>query len=319
MTSITKESVVALVAVAASGFAFWLWREIIPLFNVGIAAHAGSFAAPIAALVVAASFFFIAAAFISTAWLRYTAAAVAVGAPFFLSPPPAEALPIVPASMLLAVFASRRMYTEHLLSLGFSASKIAKAGLPLFFTVASVIASWFYFQTMRDRHTAVSAIIPRPVTDLMIRVLSAPLKEATGLPEIRAELTVDELLTVSIRKELGRNGVALTPAGEQGMTELLAHQRDAFARQYGISLSGSERLGDVMHRAVIERLEDVLGPFVRFLPLVSTLAFFFAFKAFTFPLYIVSVAVAALLIRGMRRVTILKSVRRQIETERLTL
>ena len=74
-----------------------------------------------------------------------------------------------------------------------------------------------------------------------------------------------------------------------------------------------------MHRAVIERLEDVLGPFVQFLPLISALAFFFAFKAFTFPLYLVSVAATALLIRGLRMATIVRSAPRQITVERLTL
>lgn len=313
----TKEIVLALAAVLTGFFAFWLWKEVIPLFNADVTAHAGSFAAPIAALVIAAGFFFIAAIFISTGWLR--AASAAAGIPFFFSLPPASLLPLIAACLFLAMFASRRMHKEYLFSLDFSTAKIAKAGLPLFFTVVSVLASWFYFQTLQDQQKAASALIPRPVTDLIIRVLAEPLKEAAGLPDIRADMTIDEILSASIRKELGKGGVPLTQDGERGLTELLAHQRDAFAKQYGISLTGGERVGDAMHRAVIERLQAVLGPFVRFLPLISALAFFFAFKAFTFPLYLASIGCAALLIKALRMATIVKSEKRQIEVERLTL
>ncbi|MEK7541805.1 MAG: hypothetical protein AAB533_03085 [Patescibacteria group bacterium] len=292
-----------------------------PLFQSGALQNAASFAAPVAALVLTASFFLLAAVFIEAPWLRAGAASGAIGIPFFFSLPLISLLPFVAASVLLALFAARRMHKEYLLSLSFSTAKIAKAGLPLFFTAASILASWFYFQTMQmhDRHTATAVLIPRPVTDLLIRVLAQPLREATGLSEISADMTVDELLTASIRKELGKNGVSLTESGERGVTELLAHQRDAFARQYGITLDGSERLGEALHRAVIERLEQVLGPWVRFLPLVSALAFFFAFKTVTFPLYLVSVAGAALLIKALRTATIVKSERRQIEVERLAL
>lgn len=319
MNVMTKELVLGLLTVAAGFFSFWLWKETMPLFQAGVLTHAESFVAPIASLILAASLFMLASVLITRSRLRVAAAAATIGAPFLLAIPPLRAMPLIPIAVLLALFASRRMRKEHELSLGFSTAKIAKAGLPMFFTVASILAAWFYFQTMQDQQKAVAALIPRPITDLMIRVLAEPLKEATGLPEIRADMTVDELLAASIRKELGENGVTLTSDGERGVTELLAHQRDAFARQYGITLQGNERVGDVLHRAIIERLADVLGPFVTYLPLLSSLAFFFAFKAFTFPVYLISVAATALLIRLLRTATIVKSESRQITVERLTL
>lgn len=315
----TKEIILALTVAATSFFAFWLWKETMPLFQTGILANAESFAAPIGVLVLAASLFALSAALIASPWLRAAVAAGAVVAPFFLALPTPKAAPIIPISALLALFASRRMRKEHELSLGFSTAKIAKAGLPMFFTVASILVAWFYFQTIQDQQKAAAALIPRPVSDLIIRVLAGPLKETTGLAEIRADMTVDELLAASIRKELGENGVALSKDGERGVTQLLAHQRDALARQYGISLQGNERIGDALHRAVIERLEAVLGPFVQYLPFISTLTFFFAFKAFTFPLYLMSVAATALLIRFLRMATLVKSERREITVERLTL
>lgn len=318
--TITKEIIVSLATIATSFFSFWLWRETMPLLQSGVLSSAGSFVAPVITLIFAAGCFFVGALLIRHHGIRYGSAALAPMLPFFLSPlSPPHIFAFMSVSGLLAMFASRRMHREYEISLGFSTAKIAKAGLPLFFTAASILAAWFYFQTLQDQQKAASALIPRPITDLMIRVLAEPLKQATGLAEIRADMTVDELLAASIRKELGESGVTLSEDGERGITQLLAHQRDAFARQYGISLQGNERIGDALHRAVIERLEAVLGPFVAYLPLVSTLAFFFAFKAFTFPLYLLSVAMSALLIRLLKTATLVRSERRAIEVERLTL
>ena len=75
----------------------------------------------------------------------------------------------------------------------------------------------------------------------------------------------------------------------------------------------------MLNRAIIERLEDLLGPFVQYLPLLSAFAFFFAFKALTFPLYFMSVALTAGLIRALRMATIITIESQQIEVERLTL
>ncbi len=319
MTSFIKEAILAFLIVAAAIFAFWLWKETMPVLTAGILHNYQQFIAPIVALIAAASLFSMGAIFIDTKWLLYLASGVAVGAPFLLSSASTGAYVLLPGSILLTIFAARRIRKEHVLSIGFSTSKVLKAGLPLFFTAASLVASWFYLQTLTDQNKAVSALIPRPVSDLMIRVLAQPLKEATGLPDINPDITIDELLTMSVETQLEAQGVSLTAGTERGLSELLAHQRDQLARQYGIPLEGSERLGEVLNRAIIERLEDLLGPFVQYLPLLSAFAFFFAFKALTFPLYFMSVALTAGLIRALRMATIITIESQQIEVERLTL
>lgn len=319
MTSFKKESILAVLIVASALLSFWLWKETMPVLAAGILEHYNQFIAPIISLVIAASLFSLGAIFIDTKWLLYSAAGVAVGAPFLLSSASTGAYVLLPGSILLTVFAARRIRKEHVLSIGFSTSKILKAGLPLFFTAASLVASWFYLQTLTDQNKAVSALIPRPVSDLMIRVLAEPLKEATGLPEVSPDLTIDELLTMSVRAQLEEQGVSLTAGTERGLSELLAHQRDQLAKQYGIPLQGSERLGEVLNRAIISRLEDLLGPFVQYLPVVSAFAFFFAFKTLTFPLYFLSAAASAGLIRILRVATIITTRRQAIEVERLTL
>ena len=317
--ALTKEIVLAICTAAAGVLAFGLWKETLPVINVGILQNYTQFFAPTAALLAAASLFALGAILIDTKWLLYAASGTAVGAPFLLSSASATAAVMLPGSVLLAIFAARRIRKEHLLSLGFSASKILKAGLPLFFTISSLIVSVFYFATLDDPQKAASAVIPRPVSDLAIRVLAEPLKRATGLPEIDPNLTIDEILASSVRAEFQSRGAGLTPASERGLTELLAHQRDQLAKEYGIPLRGSERVGDVLNQAIIDRLQEILGPYAEFLPFISALAFFFAFKAFTFPLYFLTVFSTALLIKSLRALTIVKSETRQIEVQHLTL
>lgn len=314
-----KESILALAMTAAAVFAFWLWKETVPVLAAGILQDYVQFLLPSAALLVAASFFALGSILIDTKWLLYAAAGAAVGIPFLLSRASTGAAVLLLGNVLLTVFAARRIRKEHILSLGFSTSKILKAGLPLFFTVASISVSWFYLSTLEDHNKAASAILPRPVTDLMIRVLSGPLRESTGLPEISPDLTIDEVLTMSIRARLDSEGVSLGRSTEKGLTELLAHQRDELGKQYGIPLDGHERLGEVLNRAIIARLQDLLGPYVEYLPFISALAFFFAFKAFTFPLYFLSVALTAGLIQALRAVKMVTSRKQEIEVERLTL
>ncbi len=304
---------------AAGVFAFWLWKETVPVLAAGILQNYGQFLAPTAALLAAASFFALGAILIDTRWLLYGAGGAAVGIPLLLSRASASAAALFGASALLVVFAGRRIRKDHVLSLGFSTSKILKAGLPLFFTASSIVVSLFYFQTLEDQNKAASAILPRPVTDLMIRVLSGPIRESTGLPEISPDQTIDELLTLSIRARLQSEGVSLDSDAEKGLTQLLAHQRDQLGKQYGVRLEGDEHLGEVLNRAIIARLQDLLGPYVEYLPAISALAFFFAFKAFTFPLYFLSVASTAGLIRLLRWVKIVTSRKQEIEVERLTL
>lgn len=313
-----KEFILAFLSVASSVLAFWLWKETLPVINIGILQNYTQFFAPTAALIAAASLFAVSGMLIETAWLLYGASSVSVGAPFFFSTPSSSAGAALAGSVLLAVFAARHIRKEHLYSLGFSASKILKAGLPLFFTVSSLIVSVFYLATVADPQKAASAVIPRPVSDLAIRAFSGPLKEATGLAEIDPELTVDELLKVSVRVKFKTEGVSLSRGTERGLTEVLAHQRDQLAKQYGIELAGDERIGDVLNRAIVDRLREILGPYAEFLPFISALAFFFAFKAFTFPLYFLTILATVLLIKSLTALRIVKSETRQIEVEHLT-
>lgn len=319
MPALARESILAFVTAAVSVLAFWLWKETLPVINVGILQNYTQFFAPTAALLAAASLFALCAILIDTKWLLYAASAASAGGPILLSSASPTAASALAGSVSLAIFAARRIRKEHLLSLGFSTSKILKAGLPLFFTVASLIVSVFYFVGLDDPQKAASAVIPRTVSDLAIRAFSGPLKQATGFAEIDPDMTVDELLKAGVREKFKAEGVLLSRGTERGLTEVLAHQRDQLAKQYGIELTGNERIGDVLNRAIIDRLQEILGPYAEFLPFISALAFFFAFKAFTFPLYFLTVLVIHLLIKSLRALTIIKSETRQIEVEHLTL
>ena len=145
------------------------------------------------------------------------------------------------------------------------------------------------------------------------------MSDLQGVPKADSALTVDEYLAQNIEGQLKSQGVSVNKLAKNGVAELVAEQRNALAKRYGIQIKGGERLVDVLHRTITEKVQELLGPYARFLPFLSALAFFFALRTLIFFLYFIAVGLTALLIALLRRATIIKSEKRQIDVEHLTL
>ena len=314
-----KQSVLAVVATVAGIGALWAWQGAVLLIAAGSFKSYGGFIIPVGAVILAASLFSLASLFIESAWLLYAGTAVVPAAAFFLMP---QTLPMasgVAAAMLLAAFAGRRIRSEYALSIAFSTSKTLKAGLPVYFTAISLVIALFYYQQIAGRERPAENIIPRTAVDLSLRALSGAFSDLQGIPRTDSLITVDEFLAQNLEGQLKTQGVELGAANKKEIAALVAEQRNELARRYGISVRGGERLADVLHRTITEKVEELLGPYARFLPFLSALAFFFALRTLSFPLYFIVVALTALLIALLRRGNIIISEKRTIEVERLTL
>lgn len=298
---------------------FWFWLEAVPLIIAGEFRAYTSFIMPIAGLIFAASFFALAAIFIKSRRVIYPAAVIGMAAPYLLAPATNTVIGSLAASVLLIVFAVHRLRKEFTLSLGFSVSKTVKAGLPLYFTVASLIVSVFYLVSLPEEK-AVSALLPRSAFDVTLQSLSGPLKSLTGFPiTLRPEATVDETLFELARDQLKSRGIPVAQLPKTELGKILSAQRLELEKQYGIKLGGQEKIADVFYNALASRLAELPGPYRQYLPLASALAFFFAFKALTFPLYYVTLLILYFLIKLLVLTKILKTERQEITVERLTL
>ena len=313
-----KEIFLAALTVIIGTTVFWFWNDAMPLIVAGEFQNYVRFLFPVAGLVLSGSLFALTAFFVRNDALRYGAVLALAIIPFFFVPASATVLSILGASVFLLSFSAYRIKKEFFLSHGFSVSKISKTGVPLFFTVSSMIVAAFYL-TQIDEEKAVSALLPRSATQFLFRQLSPAASSLTGVPNISPATTVDDAINELVKNELARQGTDVSGLARQELSRLIAAQRQEFSKQYGFQLEGKERVLDLVYNAIFERAKELLGPYKTYLPYTSALIFFAAFKTFTVPLYYLTLAATFFLIKILVAVRILIKEKRTIEVERLTL
>lgn len=314
-----KQLILAILFSASSIGAAFLWHRAAPLIAAGESLGAGSFVPPVLALVAAATLFALHVLFVSRRGLLWFALASGVGAPYFFVPSDGIALGALAASVCLAAFGAWRMRNEATHALQFTFSKIAKFGLHLYLTAFALTVSIFFLNAL-DEERAIAFFLPRPVLSWALDQASGQL-ESVGAPPVRfnPEGTVDDFLRSYAAQELLQQGAGAEDVSEDQIRALAEQARADLAARYGISFRGDERASDVLHRVVAERIRDALGPYQTYLPVASGIAFFFAFKAFTYPLYFLALGAGFLLIKLLRAGSILVVEKRTIEVERLAL
>lgn len=319
MNKIGLKEVALCVAYACAAIgSFWLWRSTTQVIAEEAFRSYGQFIASISSLVLALSLFGIAAVFVEDSLLIYGSAALSIAVPFFFVPFNIITLAVMGLCVLLAMFVVRRIRKDMSLSRGFSIATMFKSGVPLFLTVWGIVISLFYLNDVQKKD-AIRAIFPRSAFDITIRALGGPLRSLTGSEKFPSEETVDEFLQGLIKKQLDEKDIQISQVPAKELHRLLLEQRNEIARSYGIKLTGSEKLGDVFYTTIIERMNDLLGPYRTYVPYASAVAFFLAFKTLSIFLYFIVMAVAFLLIKLMIIMGILTRRKEQIEIERLAL
>ncbi|TSC75259.1 MAG: hypothetical protein G01um101433_923 [Parcubacteria group bacterium Gr01-1014_33] len=315
-----KEVILAVLFVLAHAGTFFLWKQILPSVIAGDFAGYYRFIYPVVALAASAILFSLAAIFIRTALIMYPAAIVSAAVPYLLLPAENVVLGALGANILLVVFAVYRIRKEFLFSVGFGVSKILKLGLPFYFTSAALIVSVFYIYAI-DKKDVVAVFLPKPLLDFTLNHLLASqyIESLIGLPEISRDSTVNDIIDALISDQLKNQKVALSKVPAEELTKLRNLQREEMSRQFGTALKGDEKIGDVFYMMIAARVEDLLGPYKKYLPYAGGIAFFFAFKALTLPLYFVSLFLTFLLIKLLVFGKVIKTAIYQIEVEKLSL
>jgi len=320
-TTIIKEIILGVATVLVSGVTFWLWRtSAIPALAGGDVQSGLRFIAPAAGLAISAALFALAAMFIRDRRIIYGAAMIGAGIPYLLIDASNAVLLLLALSLGGTAFAVHKIRREFSLSVGFSVSKTVKSGLSLYFTVACLAISLFYSTTLNQKNS-LAAFLPKPAFDFTLyHFLNSRFAESiTGLPDVRRDITADELLDMLARRQLEQQGIPGVKISAADLARLHKVEHDEISRQYGITFRGNEKVQDIFYTVVAERADELMGPYRAYLPLVSSLAFFFALKALTLPVYLVSLVVIFLLIKGLLFAKILKRAHEQIDVERITL
>lgn len=313
-----KEVVLCVFYVGAVVGSFWFWRSSTAAIAQEVFNSYGQFIVSISSLVLAASLFGIVAIFVHTAWIIYPSVVVSIVVPFFFIPSSRVVLVVMVLCILLTLFALRRIRKDASMAWGFGVASMFKSGVPLFLTVFGIVISIFYLNDVQTKD-AIRAIFPRTAFNVTVRALGGPLRTLTGNEQFTPEQTVDDFFQGLVKKQLGDRGIHIDQVSGKELQRLLTQQRDEIGRSYGIKLKGNERIGDVFYTTIIERINDLLGPYRVYVPYASAVTFFLAFKTLSVFLYFVVIGVAFLLIRLMIMMEILTRKKEQIEVERLTL
>lgn len=313
-----KEAALGILASSAGVLIFWLWQRAMPLIMAGEFKDFFGFIAPILGLALASTLFGMAATWVTNPRFLYPILIAGLVLPLVFVEPKNMAVALAVLVAILASSAIFRTRKEYELSLGFSATKIFKTCLPLYFTIASLIIAAFYFSGL-DEEKAISSILPRSTLNFFLNRLSGPLTSELGLPHLSPDATVDEVLVDVVAGQLQAQGIGTDRLSKAELARAITTERQELSRQYGITLKGGEKVSDVFYNTITLRLQDLLGPYREYLPYVSAVAFFFAFKALTIPLYYVSLLMGILLIKILRAGKILRSEKKTIEIERFSL
>lgn len=314
-----KELTLAAVTVIISSITFWFWHARgIPLIVSGEFKQYTALLLPLGLLMVTASLFALSAFLIKTAWIRNGSTIFAIAIPYLFVPAGMTAVAALAVSALFAFSATYRIQQEISLSFGFNFSKTFWAGLPLYLTVASLTVTVYYFGTL-NQENAVSSLFPKSALVLVLNNFSRQIQSLTGLPEFSANSTVDQLLVAQLKSQLKSQGLSIAQLSQTEIAETVARERTEIGKQYNVTLKGNERIADVFYKTVTEKIQDLLGPYNKFLPFISALAFFFAFKALTIPLYYLALVLAYLLLKLMIKLGLVHKEMVKVEVERLSL
>lgn len=314
-----KEIILGAATLIVSVASFWLWFRAVPQIISGEFADVGIAVLPLIALGISAAFFSLSLIFIREIWMAYAVALGGIAIPyFFLS----ATLPVIfslAAALLFVFSAGFRIRIEYMLSLGFHLTKILKNGLPIYLTAASLVISTLFFASL-DEDRALSVLLPRSAFQTALPAILNYIIQPTGNAlEFSPNATVQEVLSVVIRDQLQKQGIPSARISQKELNSAISLQIGELEKSYGLKLTGKESASDVFYGLVNNQILTIVGPYRKYLPHVSALTFFFAFKVITIPLYYVVMAVLVVLIKISVAFKILKSEIVEMKVERLTL
>jgi len=313
----TKEIILGILTISLNIAVFWLWFGAMPIVRAGEFEHYMDLILPLGSLVVTASLFGLSAIFIKNGWIRYGTGMLSLSAPYLLIEAAPTIIALLIVSLILTALAIYQISKEYLLSVRFSLMKTLYTGIPLYFTVTAIILSVFFFSGL-DEKNAIVSLLPKSA----LTAFWGTIAQSFGLKyfaEITPDTTLDELLKSAVEEKLKSQGIDLSEVPKRELTGLIAEQRKLLAKEYGLTLTGKEKVIDILYAAITQKASSFLGPYERYLPMVSAIVFFFALKTITFPLYYLTLFLTYVLMKILIYAGVLTLQKQQIVVERLVL
>lgn len=314
-----KELTLGFVTLIVSVASFWLWFRAVPELINGEFHSIGLVALPPLGLGASAALFSLSMIFIKSSRLAYVTAFVSMLIPYFFLPATFYVILSLGATLLLTFSAAYRIRTEYMLSLGFHLTKILKSGLPVYLTASSLLIATFFFAGLNE-DLALGVLLPRPAMQAALPlIINFVIQPSGDAPKINPDATIREVLSLVIKNGLEQQGAASAKISAKELDAAVSMQITEFEKQFELKLSGKEKISDVFYGLITKQILTLAGPYRKYLPHVSALTFFLAFKVITIPLYYIVMAGLLVLIKISVALKILKSEIVEMKVERLTL
>lgn len=306
-----KELTLGTLTVAAGLANAYLWKGVI--FS-GRLQEAAGYTLPVAALLALAVFFALSSAFIRERWLRGATAVLAVLPSYLFLPASGAVLGAAAVSAGAAWYAADAIANEYAASSNFSARKIFRGGLPVFFTAVALVLAAFSYASREGQPPG--KLLPRQLFDAILPFFTGTIEPT--LPGYRADQTVDEFIVQANRQKVGGlvDVLNLLP---RVRNQLLERERQELGGRFGLELRGNERIGDVLYQAVSTQLERIVAPYRQYLPFAAAAAFFLAVKTLTLPVYWASLILVWAVVKLLLAAGILKKDILTVQVEKITL
>ena len=305
-----KEIALAVLTIAAGVANAYFWREIL---SAGEFKDATFYSLPVVMLFVFAVLFSLSSAFIQENFVRVATAALSLASGFLVVP----FQPVVLSGAILAAaggwYAARQISNEAEDSNHFSVRKILRGGLPIFFTAVALAIAVFYFSLIGGKTTG---FLPKGLFDAVVPLLEQPLQGI--LPGFRSDASVDQLILAFASQQLG-GGIDISELPASERQQLLNESRKALAEQLGTPISGDEKGIDVLYEAANAQIAKFAGPYRDYLPFIAAFGFFVAVKAFTLPVYWLTLILTAAAVKLLVTIGLLNRKTETVEVTKITL
>ena len=313
-----KEIILGTLTVIAGVMNAYLWRELIVR---GDWRAASVYSLPVVALFVFAILFALSASFIKHSFLRNSSAILAGAGGYLFIPHAPGVLALALLSALGAWYAADAIAAEYASASYFSARKIFRGGLPIFFTAAAVMLSVFYYVSASGEKNPV--LLPKAVFDVALPLLEQPLQGI--LPGFQPGASIDDLILTLAAKQSARIAgqagleadISKLPAGERD--KLVREGRRTLSEQLGLPLTGREKSGEVLYKAANIQITKFAGPYEKYFPLIAAAGFFIAIKSITLPIYWITLLLVFFVVKLLIATKILKEETETIQVKRITL
>lgn len=191
------------------------------------------------------------------------------------------------SGVIVALYAVWTKEQEEKSSLKILLKRTVGQSLKLFFTALALFLAFIYYGAVRSDPDPAKLLLPESIFTASLKILEGPLQGA--IPGFRAEATVGDLF------------------GPQ--------EREVFAQQFGLKLTGKEKISSVFYAISLARIKNYIGDYVEYFPFIAAISYFLVLKTISAVFYYAALILIFVILKALLAAGLVKKVTVPVEKE----